>query len=396
VLIVLAAIAAVLVIAYWQRRGIANIARNWNDLSDGAELARQLKTTDDLLEYIAEHRDRVSLVAYRAGDEANGIYLEPDRPRPLAATMSLMLLCEYAGMVQSGALNPREAVAIPAWEHYWLPGTDGNAHEHTFVQVRESQYIEHGQVQLQDIVYGLIRYGDNASADYLMERFGRERLATLPARLGMPNEEVPRPTSGTFLTWQSSRTTGSASERLARLTKLSPAAYADEVWKLTDELRTSPQLEAAEKKYLAANGVTLRLSEQAAFARALGVHGTARGYAALMLKIKRGELPGSSAMQAELEWPTRNPATRERFDSLGTKAGSVPSILTSVTYAKPRGTDELRVVALFFEGLPIAVWLRMAETFVQQDFETKLLAEPAFFAKVRARLGDTTRSVPAR
>jgi D-alanyl-D-alanine carboxypeptidase len=376
--------------AIWQRHAISMIARNMDDLSDGSALARELRGPDDVLAYIANHADDVSLVSYRLGDEAHGIYMNPDRPRALASTMKLLVLCAYYEAISLGTLRPDESVAIADWEKYYLRGTDGDAHAHTLAQLREGKYISGDKAQLQDLAYGMIRFSDNAAADYLMERLGRSRLDALPAQLGLPNEEPPLPVSGLFLSWESTRTKSSGTQLLTRYRALGRAGYADEVWRLSDQLRVDPQLRAAEHARLEAESWSITLHEIAALARELMPHGTARGYAELMARIQRGELPGSGALQTELQWPLENPGMRERFDQLGTKGGSVPGILTSATFAVPHGQSAPRVLALFFERMPIAVWLELNQNYVHQQFELKLLSDDAFFAKVQQRLAAGT------
>jgi D-alanyl-D-alanine carboxypeptidase len=370
----------------WQRHAISMIARNMDDLSDGSALARELRGADDVLAYIAAHPADVSLVAYRLGAEAQGIYLNPDRPRALASTMKLLVLCAYYEALNQGALRPDEPVAIADWENYYLRGTDGDAHAHALSQLRAGKYISGAKAQLQDLAYGMIRFSDNAAADYLMARLGRARLDALPARLGLSNEQAPLPVSGLFLSWESTRNKASESQLLARYRALGQAGYADEVWRLSEQLRTEPQLRAAERARLDVEPWTLTLREIANLARELMPHGSARGYAELMARIQRGELPGSAALQTELQWPLDSPGMRERFDQLGTKGGSVPGILTSATFALPHGQSTPRVLALFFERMPIAVWLELNQNFVHQQFELKLLSDDAFFEKVRERL----------
>jgi D-alanyl-D-alanine carboxypeptidase len=328
----------------------------------------------------------VSLVAYRLGDEAHGIYLNADRPRALASTVKLQLLCAYNQAVSSGALRPDEPVAIADWEAYLLPGTDGGAHDQTLAQLRSGKYLAGDKAQLQDLVYGMMRFSDNAAADYVMERLGRAHLDALPAQLGMPSAEAPLPLSGLFLSWESTRERRPAAQLISHYQTLGAHAYADEVWRLADALRADPKLRAAERERLRTQGVTLRLGEQAALARALTPHGSARAYAQLMARIQRAELPGSAAIQAELEWPMQEPELRAQFDQLGTKGGSLPSILTSATFAIPHGGGTPRVVALFFEAMPMAVWLELMHSFVQQRFEQQLLSDDAFFERVRVRL----------
>jgi hypothetical protein len=134
------------------------------------------------------------------------------------------------------------------------------------------------------------------------------------------------------------------------------------------------------------DGLALTLREQSDFARALSPHASARDFAQLMAKIAQGELPGSAAIQAELQWPMEQPELSARFESLGTKGGSLPAIITSVTFARAHGKQVTRVSALFMENVPMAVWLELMQGFWHQRVEQAVLADDAFFSDTRARL----------
>jgi D-alanyl-D-alanine carboxypeptidase len=372
---------------FWQRRPLTRIVRNWSDLSEGGDEAKQLRSADDVLAFIDMHRADVSLAAWTVGDPEHGIYLNADQARPLASTVKLQLLCEYAAEVEVGTLDPKEAIKVADWERYWLPALDGHAHERTFEQLRDAnKYRADGSVQLQDVVFGMMRYSDDAAADYLMARFGRARVRSLPARLGMPDQGAPLPISGAFLSWESTKTQGSADSRLARYRALGADGYADLAWSLAEQLADDPQLRAAERQRLENAGPQLTLREQMTFASALFPRGSARAYAGLMERIQAGALPGSARMRPELEWPLQNPALRERFAQLGTKGGSLAGIMTAATYAQTKANKQRRVLALFFEHLPVAVWLQLMQSFVHQEFELRLLEDDAFFARARERL----------
>ncbi|MGH8103757.1 MAG: hypothetical protein ACREJQ_04465, partial [bacterium] len=67
------------------------------------------------------------------------------------------------------------------------------------------------------------------------------------------------------------------------------------------------------------------------------------------------------------------------------KGGSLPGIATSAIYAKPKD-GKARAIALFFENLPLAVWLHFMQSYVHQEFERSLMTDDAFFEVVRKRL----------
>lgn len=378
----------VVALGIWQRKTVIAIAKNWDELSNGSEVAAKLKTADDVLEYIASNRDSVSLAAWSIGDEANGIYLNADVKRPLASTVKVMVLAAYAAGVDAGELDPNEPVSLSNWDRYWLPETDGGSHPAAVKALREKGSVTDDRASLRDVVWAMIRYSDNAATDLVMERIGRGTLEALPAKLALPGEDAPTPLSGSLLTWRNTREDTPAAQLLARYRAIERAEFADQAWKLAQALRDDDVLRNAEVRRLEKDGIGLTIREQAEFTKALDNRGTARGYASLMARVAAGSLEGSGFMREQLEWPMQRESMRASFETLGTKGGSLAGILTSAFYAKPKGERPYRVLALFFQDLPTAAWFAMMGSFVHQQFELKVLEDDEFFQKVKARLAE--------
>lgn len=377
--VMLLAIAVTLVT---QRRSIMGFARNWEDLSDGSVEAKQLRNIPDVLDYIALHKDDVSLVAYDVGAEADGIFLNADKPRPLASTVELQVLLAYTGQHE---LGQDTLFSVDEWERYSLPRTDGGAHTYARETFEKSGAIKNGRVRLQDLLQAMTRYNDDAAADFLMGKLGRARVEALPAELGMPGEEPAWPMSGQMLSWQNTQLTSPPAQLAKRYGSLDRKAYADVAWELFDALG-DPTRSAAEHKRLEDDGLTLGLLEQSELTRIVSPRGSARAYAGLMARIAVAELPGADRAQAALAWPLQNPELQKQFDSVATKPGSLPSVLTSAYIARPKGHDKARVLVLFLDRLPIAVWLQLMQKFLQQRFELQVLSDDAYFQRVKQRL----------
>jgi hypothetical protein len=148
----------------------------------------------------------------------------------------------------------------------------------------------------------------------------------------------------------------------------------------------TPARAAAERERLQDDGLTLRLGDQALLTRVTSPRGRARAYAELMARVAKSEVEGAEIARAAMAWPLQNPEVKEQFDSVGTKPGSLPGLLTSAYYATPKGKDTVRVLALFIDKLPIAVWLQLMQKFLHQRFELSLLSDDAFFEQVKQRL----------
>jgi hypothetical protein len=372
-----------------QRRALFSFVRNWEDFSDGSVDAKQLRNVPDVLEYIALHRDQVSFVAFEVGKEADGIYLNADMPRPLGSTVELQLLLGYSALVARAELNADSPVSVADWERYWLPRTDGGSHEYSMQALEARGALlgdsAHRSVRLDDMVQMMARYNDDAAADYLLNKLGRARVDALPVQLGMPDEEPAWPLSGQMLSWQNTQLSTPAAELTKRYRALDRGSFASTAWQLSAAME-DPARSAAEHTRLEDDGLTLRLSEQAALARVTSPRGRARAYAQLMARIANDEVEGSVQARAGLAWLLQNPELKEQFDSVGTKPGSLPGLLTSAYYARPKGQNKLRVLALFLDELPIAVWLQLMQKFLHQRFELRVLSDDAFFEQVKQRL----------
>lgn len=387
---------AILIAINWDR--ITLVARNLGAMFDGVEEAQTLSSVDALLDFIDADRSRVSLVAYRLDDPDSAILLNPDVPRALASTIKILVLAGYAEGVDEGRWSPDEPVPLADVEAFFLPGTDGGAHDRAVEVYRERGWLDaSGVVSLRDVAWAMMTVSDNAATDYLLHRLGRARAEALPDRLGLAGSDAPLPLGGAMLSWAEA-----VDEPLA-----------DAAWELAERLRDDPEFRTARQENPVVGELTLR--EQARFSAERSPRGTARDYASLMERVERGDLVSetvSATMREFLEWPMENEPIRREFTSFGTKGGSLPGVLTAATYAVPRDAASGGVAAaLFFQDLPLMVWFTMiqaevrrdiagtedgrlrvtAEASVQapsilhQDLRRRLLTDPEFFERVRQR-----------
>jgi hypothetical protein len=121
--------------------------------------------------------------------------------------------------------------------------------------------------------------------------------------------------------------------------------------------------------------------------------GAPREWARLMAQAQNGkgmDPKAAALMRRHLEWPLAAFASnRARFDAFGTKGGSLFGLVTEASYLQPKGKPAV-AVALFFRGLPGAVWQTFMKTYLQQAFIVRLAEDPAFFQAVRRQLSAGT------
>jgi D-alanyl-D-alanine carboxypeptidase len=371
------------------RTTIFRILDLFSVISEGREWSSRLKTPEDLLEYIISHPQDVSLVAYEIGNSQKGIFYNADEKRPLASTIKILVLAEYARQVDRGILSPNELVNLSDFEIYYLPGTDGNAHPNALKALKIKAYINStNQVELRHIPWAMIRYSDNAATDYLIERLGRENLDKLIEYLKLRNHDTPLPIIGQFLTWNNQKISKIFTERLNNYQAMNRKEYENEVYLITKQWQHNHEFRIAEIKNTLSKK-SLKFKEQQAMSQALNCRGTAKEYALIMERIYSNSLISQGAdkiIRDYLEWQMEFAGNQQEIDSFGFKNGSLPGIITEACYLKPTKAKKARVFALFLENLPAGVWFKMLQNDVQQDFEYKLLGDESFFELVRQKL----------
>lgn len=346
-----------------------------------------LETPDDLLAYMAAHPEQASLVAYPADRPEAGIYYRADEPQALASTVKILVLYAYARQVAEGRLDSAERVAVEDVFAYAI-GRDGGAAGQAYEDWKRRGSIDAaGRVSLDEIVRALIRHSDNASTDYVMARLGRADLERVLERLGL-EQEPPFPITGCILMLGNHTMSDSPAERLRRYERMSRAEIVNEAHRWSKRLRSEVGFLDAELRWLLEGGFTVTIQEQHQMCRLLFPRGTARGYSKVMAQIYRMELPADivRVMRKHLEWPMALEGNPEHFDVFGTKGGSLPGILTGASYFKLKKQPEAMVSALFLRDLPAPIYESLSQSFLQQRFEIKLHADPAFFERARRRL----------
>lgn len=340
-------------------------------------------------EYILAHPENVGLVAYRLGDQANGVYLNAERQMPLASVVKLIPLVAYVEAVAAGQLSPLSSQAIDEIDRYYLPGYDLRAHSRALTELEENGLLfgQPEQVLLQELPWMMIRHSSNAAADYLQQLLGQAAIEQTAVDLGLSSQTAPCLWLSQFLAMgNQSRAGDDASALLAYVAD--PALYAEEAGLLADVYSQDADFRENERLW---HQETRRpsLAEQRFFSHALNAHGSAIDYATLMGRLAQNGLSNADSSflaRRYLEWPMLFPANQALFSNLGYKNGSLPGILTTVYYAYPIGEQAPVVVALFFRDLPQDVYRDWRNSLTHDEFARWLLADPLAITAVRAAL----------
>lgn len=322
-------------------------------------------TIPDAAQFIRENPDDVAIVCFNPNEGPDsGIAHQADEPFALASTFKIMILAEYAQQVDEGVLNPDQLVALGRVEHYYLPGTDGGAHEAFLASLPEGTT----RVTLSQIVDAMIQYSDNAATDYLLMRTSLHTYPELYIQLNLTHTSQPLLLSGLYLVLDNHETGALTADQIAEMddedfteayNRLTELFLTDEGW-YADEIQYKEE-RAASSANLSAEETQALIEAQAAFFQRFGVQGTARDMASAITNAyhsgrSRLTEPARLIMQQHLNWlMDANPANRDVYAALGTKGGSYIGILTSAWYVQPIDGEPL-VLSVLYRNLPLEIW----------------------------------------
>ena len=332
----------------------------------------------------------VGLVAYRVGDEANGIYHNADLQMPLASVVKIIHLVAYAEAVAAGQLDPTSYVTLETLDSYYLPGYDLGSHNQAIAELTAAGLVlaNPDRIRLEDVPWMMIRHSANAATDYLHLLLGQDAIEETAVSLNLTQQTAPCTFLGQFLAMSNQTRLGSNDRAAIQAYLDDPASYGAEVALLAAAYSQDSLFRGAEQVY---HREERRPSsqDQRFFSHNLNAHGTPREYATLLAQIAQNGLsnPESSFLARRyLEWPMIFPANQERFSNLGYKNGSLPGILNTAYYAYPLGEVTPTIVILFFQDLPGSSYREWRNTLPHDEFARWLLDNPEGLALLKAAL----------
>ncbi len=360
----------VLAMAAWHRGTVAMMFDNMLSMSEGADAAETLRAPEDVIEYLARHPGETSLVVFDTERPEAGLYFQAEAARPVVGISRLLILAEFARQAAEGTLDGAARVDPEALAAYDLRARSAAA-----------QDTLPACLTLSDVVHRMMQKGDQAAADLLLRRLGRENLAALPNRLGLgAGARAPLPQSGTHLSWYPATLTE------ATLAGASAATYADSVYALTERLEADSVFREEAVALRRGGQASLSLSRQRALAAATYPQGTAAAYAALLNGLLADSLFSDEAVRL-MRSAVERPLPGDAEGAIGSKAGSFPGLISFAGYVRHTDRPGGRVVVLLMEDLPTAVFYHFLQTGLDNVFELRLLLDDAFLERARERLG---------
>lgn len=142
---------------------------------------------ENILQFIKEHSEseKVSLSINYNGQK----WAEVNQKNllPLASTVKIIIAIEYARQASNGQINPLQEVSLEELNAFYIPKTDGGAHEAWIASLNDGKEID--KVHLSEVAKGMITYSSNANTEYLMNLLGLKNINAVLEDVGLSNHE---------------------------------------------------------------------------------------------------------------------------------------------------------------------------------------------------------------
>ncbi|MFU8813191.1 MAG: hypothetical protein ACNA78_09495 [Balneolaceae bacterium] len=364
---------------------------NWNSftlffenrasMAEGSEWVEKTYSLRGLGEYVAEHPDQISIASVVTTAPDSALYFQPDTPRTLGAAGHLFHLIAVADLIERGELDADQPLEWSAISRHQLPDVDASSHRISRRAAENRGWLNNEQISLQHAAQLLAEHKDLALADALWWTVGTAYWHELPQRLGIEQTEMPLPWSGLYLAIAPSiQQAGQQAILDEWLREEGPAAFRRHATLLSEQFLTDPEFRTLAEATLSEQRLGNTFMEERD-ALALFPQGTARELAGILARITSGELISSDVSRRVMEW-MQWPMEQMRgidlhFETYGAIYDHRMGLLSGVDAGTSAYTGHTTVQAVLFDRLPIAFWLHMSSNHMHQDFQQRLIYDPA-------------------
>lgn len=336
-------------------------------MRDGYEFIESTYSLEALTKFIGDHPKYMSVVSFNVNNPDSGIFYQPDVPRTLGSLSNLFLLLEYERQVESGQLNPNEIIPnAKVFSRFAFNDVSEEAHRKSlkFLQANDNKSIV-----LDSLVSTLAETSDLAIADYLWFKLGKENIAVLMDSLEVTSTDMPLPFSGLYLSINSV------------VSDTSKIITADEIIALAERMNTDDEFVQEMKKVFDEQRLNISFMEERN-ALAHFPQTTAREMAHIMARLYKEELISpivSKRVKEKMQWLFEGIAIKRSFTEYVGLYDSRMGMLSGMDVGTSTYDGHTSAQAVFFDRLPVAFWLHLSANRMQEDYQQRLIWDPALY-----------------
>ena len=372
-------IISILALVYFLNRQVFNtIYHNQAALAEGSEWVEKTYSLAGLIEYIEAHPQQVSITSLNLSYPDQTISFQEEESRTLGAAGHIIILGAWVE-AQSNGFHPADSlIALEDIEYFALPNVASSSHQAGMGKLRRNSRENEEKVELEYVVRTMIENNHLASADFMMNLLGDNRLNDFTNNYFNGDVEAPLPWSGFYILAQPMLHGMQADEKLEELAGLPDDELRRRVLEAFQRFLDDEEYHSQVNQSFGGDGHNLSFTEQRELYN-LFPKGQSRGLAEFAAEVLNGEFisqPASDLMYDILSWPMQLSSTERHMERYGAVYEDRMSILGGVDMGESGYTGERYAQAVLFDDMPIGLWMHMSSNFMNQDYQQRLIYDP--------------------
>jgi D-alanyl-D-alanine carboxypeptidase len=342
-------------------------------LANMATAQLQPALADSFLNFINANKSRASVFINR--NDTNVARLNENKMMQLAGTVTILVAIEFAQQSTHEMINENSMVSLDELDKYYIPNTDGGAHDAWLEYAKKTNAIVDNKVKLVDVARGMTMFGSNANAEYLMDLLGFDNIKDNITLFKIKQHTAVYPIVGAMFLYQVPKKSNEEKE-LKSIAKLSDKNYSMDAYDMHMQLKDDSSFKATFRS----TDFTWKM--QKLWSDRLPAS-TTKEYVQLVAAINSREILDEDVyfpIAEVLEYPMESKAFQAIFKHYGAKGGSTGFVLSHVIYLTMKDGTRMES-AIFFNDLSPAEEKKLEGWL--DPFESQVIFDPVFRSKVK-------------
>lgn len=150
-----------------------------------------------VLRFIERNPEKASLYIIENGVTVAD--LQSEVKRPLASTVKIIVLAEFADQVADKRIDLNEFVPLSSLNRFYIPNSDGGGHSSWLFDLEEMDVELEKGVTMEEVARGMMKYSSNANTEFLMEVLGLDAINQRLTNWGLEGHDKLYPFSSAIL-----------------------------------------------------------------------------------------------------------------------------------------------------------------------------------------------------
>jgi len=373
------------------------LAFNWKPFSiffenreamvEGSEWVEQTYSLRGLADYIGQNPEYVSVTSRVLSQPDSTISFQGGVRRPMGTTANLFILIAAADKVEKGELDLNFLIPWEDITRYQLPGVNASEHDQSYRAANNRGWINaDNQITLQNALKLLPEFNDLALADYLWWTIDTEYWSELGNQPAFDQTDMPLPFSGLYITTSPGLRNMEAEDLFRQELELSIIDYRESVIERSRQFTSDPDYREEVKEFTRSNRLGNTFMEERD-ALALFPKTTSDQLVDLLSELWEETFISAAVSERVKEWMRwpmeRQSGIQRDFSDYAAIYDNRMGLLNGIDFGTSSYTGDTTVQAIFFDRIQIAFWFHMSSNHMHQDFQQRLIFDPAMIQQMK-------------